>query len=210
MVITNITLWYFWSQNETLFSKLSRLQTFFAGHRDFIITEFGCILIGSPQTFGRIWIFSKSKKAIKCPVYVIRRSNGRRSNDRQTNVLMPVTRAWSHQHFLSHFFGWKLYVHLFFVFDLFMLKVLWCKKIRRKTALKILAKLTPLVNLTNILHVCFFYNSFARSFLYLHFRFVLFWYKNIGAKAALKNIVEIDTLWNKTDKFCVVTSVLLE
>jgi hypothetical protein len=35
-----------------------------------------------------------------------------------------------------------------------------------------------------------FHKHFTRSFLCLHFRFVLFWRKNMGAKDALKMLVK--------------------
>ncbi len=50
-----------------------------------------------------------------------------------------------------------------------------------------------MVDITNILRAAFSYKRFTRSFLYLHFRFVLPWHKNIGAKGAQKNVCKIDT-----------------
>jgi hypothetical protein len=47
------------------------------------------------------------------------------------------------------------------------------------------------VNFTNILHAAFSCKSFARSFLNLDLRFVLFWRKNIGAKAVRKMLVKL-------------------
>jgi hypothetical protein len=51
--------------------------------------------------------------------------------------------------------------------------------------------LSPLVNFTNILRMTFSYKSFACSFLVLYFQFVLFWFANICAKAALKRLVKL-------------------
>ncbi len=47
------------------------------------------------------------------------------------------------------------------------------------------------LNFTNILRATFLYESFAGSFLYLHFRFELFWSNNIGAKAALRMLAKL-------------------
>jgi hypothetical protein len=42
------------------------------------------------------------------------------------------------------------------------------------------------VNFTNILHAFFCSKVLCEAFLYLHFRFELFWRKNIGANALIK------------------------
>ncbi len=47
------------------------------------------------------------------------------------------------------------------------------------------------VNFTKILRAVFLYESFARIFLYLHFRFIFLWRNNIGAKAAHKKLVKL-------------------
>ncbi len=49
------------------------------------------------------------------------------------------------------------------------------------------------INFTNIIRAAFSYESFARSFFVLRFvlRFVLFWRKNIGAKAACNMLVKL-------------------
>ncbi len=44
---------------------------------------------------------------------------------------------------------------------------------------------------TNILRVAFSFKSFAQNFFDLHFRFVLFWRKNICVKAARKMLVKL-------------------
>jgi hypothetical protein len=46
-----------------------------------------------------------------------------------------------------------------------------------------------MVNFTNILHV----KVLRAAFLFLHLRYVVFWRKNIGAKAALKMLVKLTT-----------------
>jgi hypothetical protein len=49
------------------------------------------------------------------------------------------------------------------------------------------------VNFTNILRELFGTKVLPAAFLYLHFRFVLFWCKNIGAKAVRKFEVKLTT-----------------
>ena len=56
-----------------------------------------------------------------------------------------------------------------------------------------LVKLTPGVNFTNILRAAFLYASLFSGFLYLRLRFVFFWPKEIGAKAAYKMLVNYPT-----------------
>ncbi len=48
----------------------------------------------------------------------------------------------------------------------------------------------PVVNFTNLLYTAFTYKGLRVAFLLLHFRFVVFWRKNIGAKASLKMLVK--------------------
>jgi hypothetical protein len=53
--------------------------------------------------------------------------------------------------------------------------------------------LPPMVNFTNILRKRNFFctKDYGGDFLYLHFRFVLFWRKNIGAKIGLRMSVKL-------------------
>ncbi len=55
---------------------------------------------------------------------------------------------------------------------------------------KILLQL-PGINLTNVLCPAFSYVSCACTFLCLHFRFVLYWRKTVGAKAAHRTYVKL-------------------
>ena len=54
-------------------------------------------------------------------------------------------------------------------------------------------RLHPLSGLyfTNILQAAFSYESVFAAFLYLQFGFVIFWQKNIGAKAACKMLMKL-------------------
>jgi hypothetical protein len=52
-------------------------------------------------------------------------------------------------------------------------------------------KLTPGMNLTNVLKATFCTKVFCSAFLYLQFGFVIFWQKNIGAKTARKVMVKL-------------------
>jgi len=52
-------------------------------------------------------------------------------------------------------------------------------------------KLTPAMNLTNVLKATFSTKVFCSAFLYLQFGFVIFWHKNIGAKTARKVLVKL-------------------
>ncbi len=61
-----------------------------------------------------------------------------------------------------------------------------------------LVRIKPLLsslvfNFTNIFLVAFSNESLRAAFLYLHFRFAIFWQMNIGAKATQKNDGEIET-----------------
>jgi hypothetical protein len=56
-----------------------------------------------------------------------------------------------------------------------------------------LVKFNSGINFINILLAAFLYKSFVRSFFVLTFYAGTFWRKNIGAKAALKNVGEIIT-----------------
>ncbi len=49
----------------------------------------------------------------------------------------------------------------------------------------------PEVNFTNVLRAAFMYVSCARSFLCLHFRFVLYWRKPTGAKAVRRTVMKL-------------------
>jgi hypothetical protein len=49
----------------------------------------------------------------------------------------------------------------------------------------------PEVNFTNILRSAFTYVNCAGSFLCLRFRFVLYWRKTVGAKAARRMLVKL-------------------
>ncbi len=60
-----------------------------------------------------------------------------------------------------------------------------------KTALKMLMILTPGVNFTNVLRAAFTYVSCAHSFFCIHFRFVLYWRKPTGTKAARRTLVNL-------------------
>ena len=57
-------------------------------------------------------------------------------------------------------------------------------------------KLTHMVNFTNILQAAFLYKSVLSSFSVLTFRFVIFWRKEIGAKAACKLLVKLTLVDN--------------
>jgi hypothetical protein len=50
------------------------------------------------------------------------------------------------------------------------------------------------LNSTNLQTLCatFMYQSFARSFLYLHFKFALYWRKTVGAKAARRTLMKLN------------------
>jgi len=52
-------------------------------------------------------------------------------------------------------------------------------------------KLTPGMNFTNILKAIFCTKVFCSAFLYLQFGFVIFWQRNIGAKAACEVLVKL-------------------
>jgi hypothetical protein len=47
------------------------------------------------------------------------------------------------------------------------------------------------VNFTNILHAAFLHVSFGSTFLCLRFRFVLYWCKTVGAKAASRTLMKL-------------------
>ncbi len=47
-----------------------------------------------------------------------------------------------------------------------------------KAALRLLVKMTPWVNFTNILRAAFLYACFEAAVFFLHLRYVLFWRKN--------------------------------
>jgi len=49
------------------------------------------------------------------------------------------------------------------------------------------------VNFTNILRAAFFTKVFCAAFLYLQFGYVIFWLKNVGAKAVHKMLVKLTT-----------------
>ncbi len=54
-----------------------------------------------------------------------------------------------------------------------------------------LMKLTAGINFENILQAAFYTEVFSAAFLYLHFSFVIFWWTNIGAKAAHKMLAKL-------------------
>ncbi len=49
----------------------------------------------------------------------------------------------------------------------------------------------PRDNFTNILRAAFYLKVMCVAFLYLHFRFVVFWHKRMCAKAAQKMLVKL-------------------
>ncbi len=53
-------------------------------------------------------------------------------------------------------------------------------------------KTLPGVNFTNALPAAFTYISFARSFFCLRSRFVLYWRKTVGAKAACRTLMKLN------------------
>ena len=61
-----------------------------------------------------------------------------------------------------------------------------------------LMKLTPAANFTNILQSAFLYKSVLISFSVLTFRFVIFWHKESGTKAALKLLMKLTPGWPAT------------
>ncbi len=54
------------------------------------------------------------------------------------------------------------------------------------------------VNIINILCAIFCMNVLCAAFLYLHFGFIIFWHKNIGAKGTHKMLMKLTT-----DALCV-------
>ncbi len=51
---------------------------------------------------------------------------------------------------------------------------------------------TPEVNFTNVLRAAFIYVCLACSFLCLSFRFVFYWHKTVGAKAACRTLMKLN------------------
>jgi hypothetical protein len=61
----------------------------------------------------------------------------------------------------------------------------------RKRQIVLAHLLVIIVNFTNVLRAAFTYVSCASSFLCLHFRFVLYGRKTVGAKAVLRMLVKL-------------------
>ncbi len=66
--------------------------------------------------------------------------------------------------------------------------VFWCERVKR-----------PTVNFTNVLLAAFTYVNYARSFLCLHFRFVLYWRKPTVAKAVRRMLVKLTPRWRERE-----------